>query len=152
MPETLPKHWSESWRWPQTSWPEHPWCESRCDLHSLHHDPPSYPFLSIHHCVCLAAAQHFTHYVRAREWEVPRRKCQEVITFSGDEVEGPWLLWECEARRSEDPTQQEETGRDHRCHSNTTVDSVDEQKENRTQYIQSQEIEIKKQLFLCVCN
>lgn len=50
---------------------------------------------------------------------------QEVITFSGDEVERPRLLWERRDGGSEKPDQQEEGGRRHGLHCSPTRDSVD---------------------------
>lgn len=58
---------------------------------------------------------------------------QEVITFSGDEVERPRLLWERRDGGSEKPDQQEEGGRGHGLHRSPTMDSVDIFKETGTE-------------------
>lgn len=58
---------------------------------------------------------------------------QEVITFSGDEVERPRLLWERRDGGSEKPDQQEEGGRGHGLHRGPTMDSVDILKETGTE-------------------
>lgn len=63
---------------------QHPVCEGLRDLHISNHDPPLYPFLSIHHHACLAAAQHFTH-CGVREWEKTRRSLPSV----GMKLRGP---------------------------------------------------------------
>lgn len=58
---------------------------------------------------------------------------QQVITFSGNEVERPRLFWECRDDGTEEPDQQEEGGRGHGRHHSPTMGSVDVFKERGTE-------------------